>query len=374
MPLSLDRTSAASGSNSLESLHRGTRDHATSDDQRPTLTIGLVNNMQDGALEATERQFMSLLGAASEDMLIRLRLYQLPDIVRGETATRHVATRYIDMNTLWNEQLDGLIVTGREPSTALLRDEPYWNTFERLVGWAHGHTVSTIWSCLGAHAAVLQMDGIPRVRSGHKHYGLFDCEVLSHHPLTSGLPSRFRIPHSRWNGLDAHQLVKYGYEVLTYSERVGVDAFVKQNQSLFVFFQGHPEYDANTLLLEYRRDVARYLRGDATVYPSIPQTYFDEEAAEALRDIAHEARLFPREELLSEVSAVLERVPLTHPWHLPAVSTYRNWLRYMAEAKGMPVQGSAGLSFSTNASRAKRIVVTTERGLQLSSTPLRSLQ
>ena len=27
--------------------------------------------------------------------------------------------------------------------------------------------------------------------------------------------------------------------------------FVKQRQSLFVFLQGHPEYDANSLLLEY---------------------------------------------------------------------------------------------------------------------------
>ena len=38
------------------------------------LTIGLVNNMPDAALEATERQFMRLLTAAAGNNLIRLPL------------------------------------------------------------------------------------------------------------------------------------------------------------------------------------------------------------------------------------------------------------------------------------------------------------
>jgi homoserine O-succinyltransferase len=374
MPLSLDRTSAASSSNSLEGLKGGTGVHAMSDCQLPTLTIGLVNNMQDGALETTECQFMSLLDAASEDVLIRLRLLQLPGIVRGEAATRHVAARYTETDTLLDEQLDGLIVTGREPSTVRLQDEPYWGAFVRLLEWAHDHTISTIWSCLGAHAAVLQMDGIPRVRSAHKHYGLFDCEVVSDHPLTSGMPSRFRLPHSRWNGLDENQLVKCGYELLTYSERVGIDAFVKQNGSLFVFFQGHPEYDANTLLLEYRRDIARYLRGETAAYPSLPQTYFDEDTTEALRDIGHEARLFPREELLSDVSAVLDKMNLQNPWYSTAISIYRNWVRYLAEAKKLPIHGSTGVSLPTDVSRAKPAIATTEPGFQVSPVALRSVQ
>ena len=52
---------------------------------------------------------------------------------------------------------------------------------------------------------------------------------------------------------------------------------MKQRESLFVFFQGHPEYDAVTLLLEYRRDVGRYLRRERDTYPPMPQGYFDEE-------------------------------------------------------------------------------------------------
>jgi hypothetical protein len=52
--------------------------------------------------------------------------------------------------------------------------------------------------------------------------------------------------------------------------------FVKSRDSCFVFFRGHPEYEAWTLLSEYRRDVARFLARECDHYPEIPQGYFDE--------------------------------------------------------------------------------------------------
>ena len=57
-------------------------------------------------------------------------------------------------------------------------------------------------------------------------------------------------------------LTQCGYLVLTQSAEGGVDSFVKKKkQSLFVHFQGHPEYGAQTLLKEYRRDIRRFLKG-----------------------------------------------------------------------------------------------------------------
>ncbi len=53
-----------------------------------SLHIGLINNMPDGALEATERQFLSLLNAASDGVSIRLSLYSLPGIERNEFGAR----------------------------------------------------------------------------------------------------------------------------------------------------------------------------------------------------------------------------------------------------------------------------------------------
>ena len=65
------------------------------------------------------------------------------------------------------------------------------------------------------------------------------------------------------------RLAACGYIVLTQSAEGGVDTFVKKKKrSLFVHFQGHPEYGAQTLLKEYRRDIKRFLRGERETYPS----------------------------------------------------------------------------------------------------------
>ena len=42
--------------------------------------------------------------------------------------------------------------------------------------------------------------------------------------------------------------------MLSRSPVAGADLFIKQRKSLFVFLQGHPEYDPGSLLREYQRD------------------------------------------------------------------------------------------------------------------------
>ena len=83
--------------------------------------IGLVNNMPDTALEATERQFVTLLEAASVDVRVRLRFFSLPGVPRGECGQRHVARFYRGLRELPGSGLDALIVTGTEPRAASLR-------------------------------------------------------------------------------------------------------------------------------------------------------------------------------------------------------------------------------------------------------------
>lgn len=374
MPLVFDWTSSVTGSDPRRNPRRSGNSRQAEDRSQPDLTIGLINNMKDGALETTERQFLSLLADASEDRLVKLRFYQLPGIPRKNSIAHHVEESYSDINTLWNTSLDGLIVTGREPSNARLQDEPYWKDFVRLLDWAHDHTTSTIWSCLAAHAAVLHMDGISRTRNNWKHSGLFGCETLSRHPIIEAVPPRFLMPHSRWNGLEEKQLLQRGYDVLTVSPRVGVDTFIKQHQSLFIFFQGHPEYESHTLLLEYRRDVARYLRRQAAVYPSIPRSYFDDETVAALCEIQHAAQRYPREILLHELSAVFENVAITHAWRQTAVSLYKNWLHHLAVAKGLPPLRTPSNSLSHDVPQRKHIANARESDSHPMSIPVHSTQ
>jgi homoserine O-succinyltransferase len=289
--------------------------------------VALVNNMPDAALDATERQFRGLLAA----MNVRLTMYSLPEVPRTEFGRRRVA-RYSNLDDLWSRRYDGLIVTGAEPRAADLKDEPYWDSLTRLLAWAERSTHSTILSCLAAHAGILHMDGIARRPLGDKRFGVFECVRVCDHPLTAETGG-LRMPHSRWNDVPEDALRACGYRVLTRSQEAGVDIFVKQRNSLFVFFQGHPEYEAVTLLLEYRRDVARYLRGERDVYPSMPEGYLDEETERRLAALQARALGDRREALLADFPTEMAAARVTNNWRAAAEHFYRNWLGYIEATK-----------------------------------------
>jgi homoserine O-succinyltransferase/O-acetyltransferase len=309
--------------------------HASTHDERSGrfVKIGLINNMPDEALKATERQFISLLDLASEGMPIHLSLYTLPGVPRNDASRRHMGSIYANIEDLWEGQLDGLIVTGREPLATNLVDEPYWESFTKTLAWAQENAHSTIWSCLAAHAAILHLDGVGRIKSEEKVFGIFECARGIDHPLMARTPLRFRLPHSRWNGLTEQDLTGCGYSVLTKTKYAGVDTFIKQQKRLFVFFQGHPEYESDTLLREYRRDIGRYFRGETQRYPSMPQNYFDNGMVAVLTTLQQGALAGEGAELLPAISMVLENSRIENGWQPSATGIYKNWLRYVCTQK-----------------------------------------
>ena len=301
------------------------------------LDIGLINNMPDAALEATERQFLALLDAAAGGIVVPLRPYALPDVTRTDSGRQRVRNFYSGLRELWNSNLDGLIVTGAEPKTADLTAESYWESLVGVLEWAEHNTYSTVWSCLAAHAALLHTDGIRRRALSEKCFGVFQCIQGSDHQLTAGA-SRLRMPHSRWNDVPENALVECGYRILTRSE-AGVDMFVKQRRSLFVFLQGHPEYETNTLLLEYRRDIRRFLRREREIYPPVPRGYFDGKTVEMLAALRDRALRERNEEFLDHFPRAGVGGKLTNTWGSAAVCLYRNWLQYMCAEKTQRLNG-----------------------------------
>ncbi len=311
----------------------GTRHDPRSD----VLHIGLVNNMADTAMGPTEQQFLTLLEEAAGDIVVQFSLYALPEVERKPTGQRRVGSFYFGTDELRElppeQHPDGLIVTGREPRTLDLRDEVYWPGFQALLKWAREQACSTVWSCLAAHGAVLALDGIERVRSRNKHFGIFTCEQAAPHPLLAGAPTSLQVPHSRWNGISADQLTAKGYEVLTRTSDGGVDTFVKQDAGLFVFFQGHPEYESDMLMGEYRRDVGRFLRGERDSYPLLPLNYFDARIEQSLQAIEAKAHVCREAELLDDVSGVLSGIEIDNSWRRTAILLYRNWLEHLRQKK-----------------------------------------
>jgi homoserine O-succinyltransferase len=297
------------------------------------IEIGLINNMPDAALEATERQFVEVLGAAAGGQLVHLHLFSLPQLPRGEVASAYLEHAYAPVGKLDETGLDALIVTGTEPRARSLDREPYWDALTRVIDWAEHNTISTIWSCLAAHAAVLHLDGVRRHELAEKCFGVFPCDIAADEPLLAGAPELFSVSHARCNELRESELVSHGYRMLTRSREAGVDMFVKPWRSLFVFFQGHPEYELSSIAREHRRDMGRFLRGESPSCPPMPHGYFDAASERSLAAFTSRAREKPHADLVYPED-LRPRADLAENWRAPAVSVLRNWLSYIAERKG----------------------------------------
>jgi homoserine O-succinyltransferase len=290
------------------------------------LTVGLINNMPDSAFEATELQFRTLLNAAAGGP-VQLRLTGLPEVARGDAALAHFAKEYWPLEDFLAQPPDALIITGTEPISADLREEPYWERFTQIVDWSRARGLPSVWSCLAAHAAVLHLSGIPRERLGQKCFGVFEHSVEPHHPLMSKITAPLATPHSRWNDLPVSRLRSAGYTILSECAQIGANVFVTdQGGAQMVFLQGHPEYQSETLLKEYRRDIGRYVRARQPFYPPLPHGYFPAASVALLEDFRKRAEADRRPQIMSVFPESEVRASLVQSWRDGTVQLYRNWL------------------------------------------------
>ena len=293
------------------------------------LTIGLVNNMPDSALKATERQFVRLLSGAAGQARIQFHCFSLPSVNRSAAARAHIDKEYSDIDDLGRMKIDGLIVTGAEPNGCTLPQEALWRELTDIIDWARTNTRSTIWSCLAAHAAVLHLDGIERQRLPAKCSGIHLCARVTDDWLTRGLRGALKVPHSRLNEVPESDLTSRGYQVLTRSNTAGVDIFVKQFDSRFIFFQGHPEYDALSLQREYMRDLARFLAGERDDYPALPLNYFDAATEAQLTSFKRRAKAEREPTLAAALPGLTLRGDMAAG--VAAHVILRNWLAFLGQ-------------------------------------------
>ena len=311
---------------------RGARRGGFADQSWRTIHIGLVNNMPDSAVAATQRQFTRLLEDASGELDLRLHLFALDSLPRAAEARRAMAEAYAPASALESARLDALVVTGAEPSAADLRDEPFWEELGFVLDWAAENTISSLLSCLAAHAEVLRSDGVARRPLARKRTGVYALDVVADHELVRGLEPRYRAPHSRWNDLDEAKLVEKGYRVLGRSSECGVDLFIRKARSLLVFLQGHPEYEADTLAREHRRDLLRFLRGEVAAPPNPPSNYYAPEAAAMVANFARRGMAAPQAAIAAGFP--ISALSLTdEPWRHAGVQLLHNWLALVARRK-----------------------------------------
>lgn len=291
-------------------------------------TCAFVNNMPDGAFEATERQFLELLEAGSGADVITVRRYALAGVPRGERASTRIAEQYSPIEDIRIDPPDVLIVTGSNPLEAKIEDEPYWADLVDLLSWASGHVQSMLLSCLSAHAALTIFDGLERVHLTSKCTGVFSQLVDATHPLNLGLEPEIFLPHSRWSTVPLDNLRAAGYQIAILSDDVGWSVATREIAgSNAVLVQGHPEYEPSSLLREYRRDAGRYVRHEIEDLPCLPFHCVASQDWEQLEQL-HRSIVDGRRDVAPFDSYPFKEVGerATWAWQSMARGLYANWL------------------------------------------------
>jgi len=305
--------------------------HFSVEDTAPSsqLTCALVNNMPDGAFDATERQYVGLLEEASGSNELEVRRYTMNGVPRGEQTSARIAEDYLPLANLYLDAPDFLIVTGSNPVEAHLEDELYWDDLFELLTWSRHQVPSTLLSCLSAHAALTVYDDIARVRLPTKCTGVFSQDVDVTHPLTAGIDAEIELPHSRWNSVPREALDLAGYAVVVQSETTGWGIATREDDGhQLVLVQGHPEYDPSSLLREYRRDAGRYVHHERDDLPYLPYHCASPDDWISLERTHNEILDGARDPLLIDqypFEDVAARAPW--PWRPMATRFYSNWVR-----------------------------------------------
>jgi homoserine O-succinyltransferase len=147
------------------------------------------------------------------------------------------------------------------------------------------------------------------------------------HPLLRDINTRFDVPHSRHNDISRAQLEAAGLAVLAESLEGGVHMAASPDQFRVIYMQGHPEYDANSLLKEYRRELYRYANDERDTPPPLPENYFSSNAVRSALDAletakrAREAGGAYEDTLEADVDGLLDNT-----WGDTAKAIVNNWL------------------------------------------------
>ncbi len=274
-----------------ENIFVMTEGRANRQDIRP-LEIAIVNLMPTKI--ATETQLLRLLG--NTPLQVNVTLLRAEGHESKNTAPQHLERFYKTFSQVRDSSFDGMIITGAPVEQLAFEEVDYWDELVGIMDYATTHVHATFHICWGAQAGLYHHYGIPKYELPEKLSGVFEHEVVKpSSPLVRGFNDRFQAPHSRYTEVHADDIEAHpSLELIATSDEAGV-YLAKSTDSRHFFVFGHPEYDVETLRLEYERDRGRGLP------VSVPAHYF------------------PNDDPAQEPHAT---------WRAHAQLLYTNWLNY----------------------------------------------
>ncbi len=253
MPVNIPRELPARGVLEDENVFVMSTDRALHQDIRP-LRIAILNLMPTKI--ATETHLLRLLG--NSPIQVEVTLLHMGSHSSRNTPPEHLESFYTTFERIRHQRFDGLVITGAPVETLDFEAVDYWPELVDLLDWSREHVYSTMHVCWGAQAALYRHYGVRKHALEHKMFGVFDHDVLDPRtPILSGFDEIFPAPHSRHTTVLAPDIEAVPeLRLLATSPEAGVYLAGSADGRQF-FVTGHPEYEWDTLKLEYDRDIAR---------------------------------------------------------------------------------------------------------------------
>ena len=247
-----------------ENIFVMTEKSAMHQDIRP-LRLLILNLMPTKIV--TETQLLRKL--SNTPLQVEIEFLQTISYTAKNVDHEHLVSFYTTFDDVREQQYDGMIITGAPVENLEFEEVDYWRELCEIMEWSSHNVHSTFHICWGAQAGLFYHYGIPKYPLGPKLSGVFSHTVLKpQSPFFRGFDDAFFMPHSRYTCvLEKDILAEPRLELLSVSDEAGVFA-VKSTDNRRVFITGHPEYDADTLALEYFRDIKKGLP------VNIPENYF----------------------------------------------------------------------------------------------------
>ncbi len=255
MPIRIPDSLPATETLESENIFVMTEYRAMHQDIRP-LRLLLLNLMPTKIV--TETQILRKL--SNTPLQIEVELLQTISHDAKNVSFEHLSTFYRSFAQVEHERFDGMIITGAPVELLDFESVDYWDELCRIMEWSRGNVHSTLHICWGAQAGIYYHYGISKYALPEKLFGVFEHNVVKpSSPLVRGFNDIFRAPHSRYTEVRAEDIEAHpSLELIATSREAGV-YLAKSTDSRHFFVFGHPEYDTNTLQLEYERDLARGL-------------------------------------------------------------------------------------------------------------------
>lgn len=237
--------------------------NALKQDFRP-LRIAILNIMPEA--NTYEYNILFPIGRAIiqiEPVWIRLRTHAYKS-----TSKAHLDELYIPFDEAIKERgLDGLIITGAPVEEKSFKDVWFWEELSGILDYAKDHIASTLGICWGGLALAYYV-GIDKILFKEKLFGVYPFDNIDrNHHITGDLDDVFMCPQSRHAGISDTVLEterdKGNINLLAHSDKAGYLIFETTDKS-FIMHLGHPEYETDRLINEYRRDMEKR-RKDVTL-------------------------------------------------------------------------------------------------------------